>query len=329
MLKMNEIAVKTKMKPWDRKRIVLETIPKNGGKYTAKCIRAIKKIFNQLDISDRFDEVELSKYSRVFLQEIIFEGKKELVRDKPDGSRFFIKISKLPYRVKKRTHTKEGAMLVVGNINNYYKALKTVGSLSRPSKIPTFGYALPAIGCKTGSILKDDVKSTCHGCYGFSGWYNMPWVKIAMEKRSISIFNEDWVDAMIYLMKFHHLTEFRWHDTGDLQSVEHLKKIIDIAKATPEIKYWLPTQEYDIVLKYWEIYGVFPENIRHGIRLSARNVNEEPPIELARKLGVNVSMVVDNDSDIKFTCPSSLQANRCKGCRTCWGEEFLVIYKKH
>jgi len=41
---------------------------------------------------------------------------------------------------------------------------------------------------------------------------------------------------------------FRWHDSGDLQSVNHLALIIEIAKKTPSIRHWLPTREYKIIV---------------------------------------------------------------------------------
>jgi hypothetical protein len=37
---------------------------------------------------------------------------------------------------------------------------------------------------------------------------------------------------------------FRWHDAGDVQNLDqHMAKIIEVCKLTPDTKHWLPTQE--------------------------------------------------------------------------------------
>ena len=36
---------------------------------------------------------------------------------------------------------------------------------------------------------------------------------------------------------------FRWHDAGDIQSLEHLEKIFEVCKQTPETMHWMPTRE--------------------------------------------------------------------------------------
>jgi hypothetical protein len=44
------------------------------------------------------------------------------------------------------------------------EALKLVGGLSKPSKMPGWAYGLPAKECKTGSKLVNVKGSTCEGC---------------------------------------------------------------------------------------------------------------------------------------------------------------------
>jgi hypothetical protein len=43
---------------------------------------------------------------------------------------------------------------------------------------------------------------------------------------------------------------FRWHDSGDLQSLDHLKKIFEVCNLTPGIQHWLPTREASIIVAY-------------------------------------------------------------------------------
>jgi hypothetical protein len=48
---------------------------------------------------------------------------------------------------------------------NTQEALKIVGGLSKPSKMPGWAYGIPAAECKTGQILVNVSGSTCEGCY--------------------------------------------------------------------------------------------------------------------------------------------------------------------
>ena len=45
------------------------------------------------------------------------------------------------------------------------EALKLVGGLSKPSKMPGWAYGIPAAECKTGKKLQNVEGSTCYGCY--------------------------------------------------------------------------------------------------------------------------------------------------------------------
>jgi len=61
--------------------------------------------------------------------------------------------------------------------------LKVIGGLSSPSKMPCYSYSLPAKDCILGSKLAQLPGTTCHGCYALKGFYVMPNVKAAMERR--------------------------------------------------------------------------------------------------------------------------------------------------
>jgi hypothetical protein len=36
---------------------------------------------------------------------------------------------------------------------------------------------------------------------------------------------------------------FRWHDSGDVQDLDHLKKIFEVCELTPTVQHWMPTRE--------------------------------------------------------------------------------------
>ena len=45
--------------------------------------------------------------------------------------------------------------------NTVKEAWTEVGGLSKPSKMPSFGYSLSALKCKVGSKLREVLNSTC------------------------------------------------------------------------------------------------------------------------------------------------------------------------
>jgi hypothetical protein len=137
--------------------------------------------------------------------------------------------------------------------NSIKEAWTEVGGLSKPSKMPSYGYSLSAFKCKVGSKLRKVEGSTCYECYAMAGRYVFPNVQEALDRRMDKLLNNPkWVDAMVFLL-LHYCTKskvFRWHDSGDIQSLDHLQKIVAIAERTPNITHWLPTREVGIVQEF-------------------------------------------------------------------------------
>lgn len=199
------------------------------------------------------------------------------------------------------------------------------GSLSAPSKMPCHGYSTPARRCQVGQRMRDVKGSVCSVCYALKGRYVFNNVQNAMEFRFQSLTNPLWEDAVTFLVDRTGDPFFRWHDSGDLQGVWHLKKIAEVARRLPHVQFWLPTREYKIVSDYVSEGNTIPENLT--IRLSALMIDGPAPESIAKRLGVVVSGVAKESS---FTCPSSMQGNVCGDCRACWDKStFSVSYKKH
>jgi hypothetical protein len=154
----------------------------------------------------------------------------------------------------------------------------------------------------------------------------MPNVRNALQKRFNSINKPEWVDAMTIAIAGKETSGyFRWHDSGDIQSVEHLRKICQIAINLPSIKFWLPTREYSFVTQYKKQFGDIPSNLT--IRLSSLMINGNAPTGIAKILGLTTSGVSKDNS---FTCPASNQDNKCLSCRACWDKSVTnVSYKLH
>lgn len=200
-----------------------------------------------------------------------------------------------------------------------------VGTLSNPSKMPGHGYSIPAKRCITGQKLRFIKGSVCSKCYAMKGRYPTGHVQRAMEKRFASLRHPLWVEAMTFLISCTPDSCFRWHDSGDLQGVWHLKKIVEVANRLPHVLFWIPTREYGFVSNYIRGGGKVPENLI--IRLSSHMIDGPAPESLARELGVQVSGVTATP---EFTCPSSRYGNTCGPCRACWNKSiFNVTYKQH
>lgn len=205
------------------------------------------------------------------------------------------------------------------------EAMEKVGGLSSPSKMPCYSYSIPAKYCVTGSKLASVKGSVCYDCYALKGFYRMPNVKNCLEKRFQSLSDPDWVSAMtLSIQEKEKSGFFRWHDSGDIQSVKHLEMIVQVCKNLSGIKFWLPTREYGIVSEFLKIHKVFPSNLT--VRLSTLMVDSQPPYAIANRLGLTTSGV----SVSGFTCPSSNQGNKCLDCRACWDQNIKnVNYKLH
>jgi hypothetical protein len=191
------------------------------------------------------------------------------------------------------------------------------GGLSKPSKMPGFSYNLPATKCITGAKLVKIPGSVCSGCYALKGRYRFPNVKDAMQRRLDSINHPLWIQAMATSIIETKTGFFRWHDSGDLQSLDHLKKIFEVCKLTPNINHWLPTRETSIIacIQADEV----PKNLI--IRLSAHKVDGK-----ASTFWPWTSTVVTSEK----TCPAAEQDNKCKDCRACWDRTIPnVAYGKH
>ena len=197
------------------------------------------------------------------------------------------------------------------------EAKQITGGLSKPNKMPGPSYNLPAQACLTGAKLVQVPGATCAGCYALKGRYRFSNVKEAMDRRLAALQDPRWMDAMITLIKGRPV--FRWHDSGDIQSAQHLKNIFEICKATPETRHWLPTREAQF-LKFLDP-DVVPKNLKivfsDHMNDQARGVTFWPYTSGVSTKGGG-------------TCPAPKQGNQCKSCRACWDRSVKrVIYGKH
>jgi len=198
---------------------------------------------------------------------------------------------------------------------NTKEAWALVGGLSKPSKMPGWSIGIPAKECKTGAKLRLIPNSVCEGCYALKGCYVFKVVQEAQYKRLEAIQHPDWVTAMATLINSKKPDVFRWHDSGDVQDVQHLEKIFEVCRLTPGKRHWMPTREAWIKDHMKDA----PANL--VVRFSSPMIDQGPV-----KSWANTSTV----STKSRSCPAPDNNNECGSCRACWDPLVKNIeYGKH
>lgn len=206
---------------------------------------------------------------------------------------------------------------------NKQQAHQIHGGLTQTTKMPCKSYSLPTIACVTGFRMREIAGSICAMCYANKGNYRKYQNNIepAQHARLESITDELWVDAMVVSIGADKY--FRWHDSGDIQSIEHLEKIADVARRTPNCMHWLPTREYGIVSAFTAQYDI-PDNLI--IRLSAMFTDR--PVIVPKTLQNVAGVAVSNVHRVKpigTACNAPKQNGECRNCRACWSRKVSAV----
>jgi hypothetical protein len=153
--------------------------------------------------------------------------------------------------------------------------------------------------------------------------YRFETVKDAHERRYQSLFKPNWAENMAFIINRKKLPYFRWHDSGDLQGMQHLLNIVKVANDTPDCQHWLPTREAALVRSYLSTFGEFPKNLL--VRVSATLIDGPPTNGFA-----NTSTVHERSSPHGHECLAPYQEGKCGDCRACWDKSVTnVSYRRH
>ena len=207
--------------------------------------------------------------------------------------------------------------------------------LSNPSKLNSQAFPLPVkdtvcIGRKdqeTGELLEK-----CSKCYADNrGFYAMPDT-IRVREDNLKIIQEN-IEVFIFFMvgKLNRKKnkDFRWFDSGDIQSEKMGKDILDIIKKTKHITHWLPSKEY----KWWKNIlktKVLPSNV--ALRISTPFDNIKPITKFPC-----TSTTYTKTSSLAYTgfkCPAHIHKEtygkyECGSCRACFNPAIKnVAYPK-
>ena len=140
-------------------------------------------------------------------------------------------------------------------------------------------------------------------------------VQDAQYRRLAAVSSPQWVKAMAHLINSKKPDVFRWHDSGDVQDLNHLNKIYEVCKLTPTRRHWLPTREAWIK----DHVSRAPDNL--VIRFSMPMIDQP-----ASGSWTHTSTVVTSGR----TCPAPEQGNQCKDCRACWNRDIKnIAYGQH
>lgn len=213
-------------------------------------------------------------------------------------------------------------MNVMTPVLDYNQALSIIGNLSTPSKMPWYGWSIPAkTHCKTGGKLAEQPGTICSLCYAAKGFYVMPNTKKALNRRFEALDHPLFVTAFALVLNTLRSRQrkdenrFRWHDSGDLQNVEHLRKINQIALLTPTVEHFLPTKEAGMVSKFLKEGNSFAPNLHVKIShpMIGGTFSDKPP------MGMSYTTAGRDDDSSMFQCPAlRKQGNKCRDCRACW-----------
>lgn len=201
-------------------------------------------------------------------------------------------------------------------------------ALGTPSKMPGKSYGLPAEECLTGSKLRAIAGSTCEVCYAYKrGNYKYRTVIESQYRRLESTRRPLWSAALAELVRRSGCEHFRLHDSGDIQSLEHLAAICKLARLCPNVTFWLPTREYRIVAEYRKSGRKIPANLT--IRMSAHMLGGKAP-QFGGPLTISTVSLEPGTYPKAHHCPAPLQGNNCGDCRACWDRNVPhVDYHAH
>ena len=208
-----------------------------------------------------------------------------------------------------------------------------IGGLSRPTKLPGWAFGLSPANCVTGSRLRSVPGTVCSECYAAKNAYLWKSVTAANRRRDRLLqraltspkARRRYTTAFARLLSRIRHPYFRWHDSGDLQSRDHLALICDIASHTPRVRHWLPTREYTMVRDYLAAGGAIPENL--SVRLSAHLCDQVLPPAAIPTGCTSSGVFADLATAPGFRCPARSGTPCPDHCRACWDRGVpLVTY---
>ncbi len=197
--------------------------------------------------------------------------------------------------------------------------------LSKTSKLDgILSWSLNALDTCQGSInpVTKELVPACQGCYATTGNYRFPNVKAPREFNKQDWQRDAWVSDMVLALDSSRY--FRWFDSGDMYDLRLAEKILEVMKATPWCKHWLPTRMYKFT-KYDQVINAMMKLDNVVVRLSSDSVTGEIIN------GLTTSTIFSDTLPMgSFECKAYENDGKCNGCRACYNKDVPVVaYKAH
>lgn len=187
--------------------------------------------------------------------------------------------------------------------------------------------------CKTWSTLAvthcpgsrgDDGKlvPACANCYADKGFYKMKGTVALREHNALDWRNDDWVPAMIQLIG--NDSHFRFFDSGDMYHIGLANKILEVCKALPNTRFWIPTRMHKLS-KFKPVLAKLARLPNVVVRKSSDS------IEGKRIRGATTSIIIQSDLQAgnAHVCPATMKGNKANcashNCTACWDKSVPVI----
>ena len=197
--------------------------------------------------------------------------------------------------------------------------------ISRTAKLGVKSWSLQSLETCPGSLNEEgNLVDACSGCYATDGYYVMGHVKEPRAENKEDWEREEWVSDMT--KELARAKYFRWFDSGDMYSLKLAKKMLQLMKATPNTKHWLPTRMGKFI-KFQSILAEMQSLPNVMVRFSSDSiVGEFTP-------GLHGSVIIPSSEAAPagvFVCEAYDHEGKCFSCRACYSKDIAVIaYPQH
>ena len=233
------------------------------------------------------------------------------------------------------------------------EAKKLTGGLSSPGKMPCRSFSLPALTtCPVGRVLAKQENTSCSDCYALKGRYYFFNVKAALKYRlgavqralRSKVGRKRWIEAMVTQISEQSHDYFRWHDSGDIFSEPYLMLMVEVIRATPDTKHWIPTKEFNLIQKHWVLLeSLSNATFRYSTGALAETRDQlspgpdGPPIAHVQSVegygtAASITRVAQSGA---LLCLAAARAKlgkeqACGDCRACWMPSVrAIVYNLH
>lgn len=196
-----------------------------------------------------------------------------------------------------------------------------MNKLSKTSKLDNIlSWSLQALETCPGSISAAGVLvDACSGCYATTGCYNFKGTKAVRADNKAAWQEAGWVQTMTTALRKQRF--FRWFDSGDMYSLALARKMLEVMKATPQVKHWLPTRMH----KFPKFATIIAE------MQALPNVMVRPSsdaVDGTYTEGVHGSTILPAGMPVPagvVACTAPDNGGKCNGCRACYSKDVPVV----